>query len=503
MIFVDYVVLLVSREAMEYEAVIGLEVHVQIMTKSKLFSRCPYVFGEEPNTLTDPVILGLPGTLPVINREAVMKTIKAGLIFGCDIVGTAKWDRKNYFYPDCPKNYQISQNSDPICRNGYVEIELQGPSRNVMGEHRKIALDRIHLEEDVGKLTHFGDDSGIDFNRAGVALMEIVSKPDMHSPDEAFAYLNSLRMHMIYAEISDCDMEKGEMRCDANVSVRPVGEQKLGTKVEIKNLNSISGVKNGLEFEIKRQISELKNGGKISQETRRWDANSCLTTVMRSKETAFDYRYFADPDLMPIRISQETRDEILSRLPEFPFAKQERFFRQYDLPYTVTSVICPKPELGKFFEDAAAVYNNPRVIANFVANDMLREMSSQNRGNDGESFSFNSLKISSENLADLVWLIDDGVISKQIAQSVFIEMFQTGKSADAIVEEQGLRQNTDSDELMELCKAAIAKNEKAANEFRAGKDAAINAIKGVVMKESGGRANPAIIDATLRKLLKF
>jgi aspartyl-tRNA(Asn)/glutamyl-tRNA(Gln) amidotransferase subunit B len=487
---------------MEYEAVIGLEVHVQIKTKSKLFSRCPYRFGEAPNTLTDEIIFGLPGTLPVINGEAVLETIKAGMIFGCDIAEVAKWDRKNYFYPDCPKNYQISQNSDPICRNGYVEIELPGPSRNIMGQHKKIALDRIHLEEDVGKLTHFDGDSGVDFNRAGVPLMEIVSKPDMHSSEEAFAYLNSLRMHMICAGISSCDMEKGEMRCDANVSVRPIGSEKLGTKVEIKNLNSISGVRNGLEFEISRQISELEHGGKISQETRRWDANSCLTTVMRSKETAFDYRYFTDPDLMPVKISQEIRDRVGSEIPELPFAKQERFFTQYDLPYTVTSVICQKTALSDFFENTVSLHNNPRAIANIVANDMLREMAHAHGDGEIGNGTGEDFPVSPENLAELVKLTDGGVISKQIAQNIFVEMCQSGKSANEIVDGHGLRQNADSEELLAICKNAIEKNAKAAAEFRSGKDVAINSIKGFVMKETHGKANPSIIDRALRDLLR-
>jgi aspartyl-tRNA(Asn)/glutamyl-tRNA(Gln) amidotransferase subunit B len=495
---------LINDGRMEYEVIIGLEVHVQIKTKSKLFSACPYRFGEAPNTLTDPVVLGLPGTLPVINREAVLKTIKAGIIFGCDIAETAKWDRKNYFYPDCPKNYQISQNTDPICRNGYVEIELLGPSRNIMGEHKKIALERIHLEEDVGKLTHFENDSGIDFNRASVSLMEIVSRPDMHSAEEAFAYLNSLRMHMIYADISNCDMEKGEMRCDANVSVRPMGKQILGTKVEIKNLNSISGVKNGIEHEIKRQVQTLKSGGKVCQETRRWNADTNSTIVMRTKETAFDYRYFADPDLMPIRISQETKATIVAEIPELPFTKQERFFRQYDLPYTITSVICTKKTLSDFFETAVAIHNNPRAIANIIANDMLRELSGVDK-NSGKALDIaetDSYKISPQNLAELVKLTDDGIISKQIAQGVFVEMFQTGRSANEIVQERGLRQNANYDELLKVCQSAIEKNEKAVREFRGGKDSAINAIKGFVMKETCGQANPVMVDKTLRELLE-
>lgn len=490
---------------MQYEAVIGLEVHVQIKTNTKLFTGCPYEYGQEPNVLTDPVVMGLPGTLPVINKDAVMKTIKAGLMFGCDIAEIAKWDRKNYFYPDCPKNYQISQNTDPICRNGHVEIELDGPSRNIMGEHKKIALDRIHLEEDVGKLTHFNDDSGVDFNRAGVPLMEIVTKPDIRSAEEAFAYLTSLRMHMIYAGISNCDMEKGEMRCDANVSVRPVGQSEFGTKVEIKNLNSISGVRNGIDYEIRRQIEELKNGGAIHQETRRWDANANTTTVMRSKETAFDYRYFLDPDLMPVKISESTKKEILDELPELPFKKQERFFSEYDLPYTITSVICPKLSLSTLFEDTVKICNNPRAIANIISNDLLRELATLKRPENGDQVSedddMNDLRISPEQLAELVKMIDDGIISKSIAQTVFVDMFHSGKSAKQIVNEKGLSSNLADDVLKEACKVAIENNSRAVNEFLGGKDVAINAIKGAVMKATKGKGNPVVIDKLLRELL--
>jgi aspartyl-tRNA(Asn)/glutamyl-tRNA(Gln) amidotransferase subunit B len=292
---------------MEYEAVIGLEVHVQVKTVSKLFARSGYTYGADVNTLTDPVVLGLPGALPVLNGEAVRQAIRAGLIFDCTIPEITRWDRKNYFYPDNPKNYQISQLNYPICKGGFVEIELPGPSRNVMGAHKKIALDRIQLEEDVGKLTHEGQQSLIDFNRAGVPLMEIVSLPDLRSADEAFAYLTSLRMHLSYAGISDCDMEKGQMRCDANISVRPKGQGELGTKVELKNLNSISGVKNGITYEIQRQQRAISQGDRIIQETRKWDADGGVSTSMRSKETVNDDRYFPDPDLVPLKIERAYR----------------------------------------------------------------------------------------------------------------------------------------------------------------------------------------------------
>ena len=288
---------------MNYEAVIGLEVHVQIKTQSKVFTRVGAGFGHEPNTLTDPVVLALPGTLPVMNKAALDAIIKAGLLLGCDIAPICKWDRKQYFYPDSPKNYQISQYDQPICIGGLVEIELPGAARNVMGEHKKIPLTRIHLEEDVGKLNHHATDSLVDYNRAGTPLMEIVSEPAMHTAEEAFAYLTSIRNTMIYGGISDCDMEKGQLRCDANISIRPIGEKKLGTKVELKNLNSISYVRDGIAHEIKRQLAVVATGGTLIQETRDYDGVAGTSQSLRSKEMSHDYRYFPDPDLMPVRHS--------------------------------------------------------------------------------------------------------------------------------------------------------------------------------------------------------
>jgi len=333
---------------MKYEAVIGLEVHIQLNTRTKMFSRAPYKYGAPPNTLTDPIVMGLPGTLPIMNKDAVMKTLKTGLMFDCQIPEICKWDRKNYFYPDLPKGYQISQNNQPLCLGGFIEIELPGPSRNIMGKHRKIKLTRIHLEEDAGKLIHNGD-SLVDYNRAGASLIEIVTEPDLFSADEAFAFLTSLRIHMLYAGISDCDMEKGQMRCDANISLRPIGSSTLGTKVELKNLNSISGVRNGIEYEIKRQAKHLDEGNKIIQETRKWNADEGFSSSMRTKEMAHDYRYFPDPDLMPVKITSNILDPIKQDLPERPFDKQIRFFSQYDLPFTITSVLYPDFKLCNFF----------------------------------------------------------------------------------------------------------------------------------------------------------
>jgi aspartyl-tRNA(Asn)/glutamyl-tRNA(Gln) amidotransferase subunit B len=481
---------------MEYEAVIGLEVHVQVKTTSKLFAPSGYTYGAAVNTLTDPVVLGLPGALPVLNAEAVRQANRTGLIFDCTLPEITRWDRKNYFYPDNPKNYQISQLDHPICKGGFVEIELPGPSRNVMGEHKKIALDRIQLEEDVGKLTHEGEQSLIDFNRAGVPLMEIVSLPDLRSADEAFAYLTSLRIHLSYAGISDCDMEKGQMRCDANVSVRPKGQKELGTKVELKNLNSISGVRNGIAYEIQRQQQTLAQGGHIIQETRKWDADGGISTPMRSKETVNDYRYFPDPDLVALRIERAFVGELQQSLPEFPFRKQERFFTTYDLPYTITSVFYPNSELCDYFEETVKIYNQPKAIANLIANDLLRELSEAHL-----SITKNNFHITPQQLAKLVKLIDEGAISKQTAQDIFIEMFKTRKDAQQIIGEKGLAQNSNEQELVNFCKAAIENNPKAVAEYRSGKVTAINALKGSVMKASSGQANPALIDKILRQLL--
>ena len=348
---------------MKYEAVIGLEVHVQIKTHSKMFTRVAAGYGQPANTLTDPVVLALPGVLPVMNKAALDAVIKAGILLGCDIAPVCKWDRKNYFYPDSPKNYQISQYDQPICLNGAVEIELPGPARNIQGEHKSIALTRIHLEEDVGKLNHAAFDSLVDYNRAGTPLMEIVSEPVISSAEEAYAYLTSLRAIMIYGGISDCDMEKGQLRCDANISIRPVGETKLGTKVELKNLNSISFVRDGIAHEIQRQLAVTQAGGTIVQETRDYDGQTGTSQSLRSKEMAHDYRYFPDPDLMPVKVDAEWKARIQAECPELPFAKQTRFQTEYSLPYTLTSVLVWDKALADYFEEAAKLAGPGKAIA--------------------------------------------------------------------------------------------------------------------------------------------
>lgn len=482
---------------MTYEAVIGLEVHVQIKTRSKVFTRVPTGYGHEPNTLTDPTVLALPGALPVMNKAALDAIIKAGLLLGCKIAPVCKWDRKNYFYPDSPKNYQISQYDQPICLGGEVEIELPGSARNVMGEHKKIPLTRIHLEEDVGKLNHGTSESLVDYNRAGTPLMEIVSDPALHSAEEAFAYLTSLRATMIYGGISDCDMEKGQLRCDANISIRPVGEKKLGTKVELKNLNSISFVRDGIAHEIKRQIGVLERGGTIVQETRDYDGMTGTSQSLRSKEEAHDYRYFPDPDLMPVVVDEAWKSRIQAECPELPFDKQRRFFEQYQLPYTLTSVLVWDRALADYFEEAAqlAGAGKAQAVGNWITNDLLREV-----GN--AKIALAKSKVRPGHIAALVKLVEAGTVLTNAAKEIFVEMFATGEQPEAIAEKRGLKAApTDAGELEQWCRDSIAANAKALAEFKAGKESAINAFKGPVMKAAKGKANPKLVDETLRRLL--
>lgn len=480
---------------MEYEAVIGLEVHVQIKSESKIFSRVRAGYGYEPNTLVDPVVMGLPGALPVMNKKALDGIMKAGLALNCEIPDYCKWDRKNYFYPDSPNNYQITQYDKPICEGGWVEIELEGENRGAMGEHRRIKLTRIHLENDVGKLNHFSEDSLVDYNRAFTPLMEIVSEPDMHSGEEAFAFLTSIRQTMIYCGVSDCDMEKGQMRADANISVRPVGQTELGTKIELKNLNSITGVKNGIEYEIKRQIRELKKGNVIKQATWRWDADAGRTELMREKEDAHDYRYFPDPDLMPVRVDEAWRNRLRAEIPELPFDKQRRFMEEYELPYSITSVLVPDRQLSDWFEAAAKqAPKSAQAIGNYVVNDLLRELSEA-------GIALAESKITPDSLLGLVRVIEKGTITKQIAKDVFMEMFKSGESAEQVVERKGLKADFDDEQVRVWCQEAINENERSVNDYRSGNEKALNALLGPVMKKSRGKANPQLVNKLLRELL--
>ena len=491
-----------KNHPVNYEAVIGLEVHVQLKTASKMFTRVAAGYGEPENTLTDPVVLALPGALPVLNKAALDQVIKTGLMLGCTIAPVCKWDRKNYFYPDSPKNYQISQYDQPICLGGSVEIELPGAARNVMGEHKKIPLTRIHLEEDVGKLNHGAGESLVDYNRAGTPLMEIVTEPAMHTSDEAFAFLSALKTVIMHGGVSDCDMEKGQLRCDANISIRPVGEMKLGTKVELKNLNSISFVRDGIAHEIRRQIAVTESGGAIVQETRDYDGQTGVSQSLRSKEMAHDYRYFPDPDLMPVKVDEAWLAQIRATVPELPFDRQRRFFAQYQLPYTITAVLVPEQELSDYFEEAAKLCGKTQVATsaqasaagNWIANDLLRELAAA-------EVSLAECKVRPAHLAALVQLVESGVISNNSAKEVFNEMFRTGELPGTIVERKGLKQSTDKGELAKWVADAIAANPKAVAEFKAGKEQAINAVKGAVMKASKGKANPKLVDEIVRKQL--
>jgi len=477
-----------------YESVIGLEVHVQVRTASKMFARVANGYGAPPNTLTDPTILALPGALPVLNKAALDAIIKTGLMLDCEIATVTRWDRKNYFYPDSPKNYQLSQYDQPVCRHGFVEIELPGPSLAVMGEHKKIPLTRIHLEEDVGKLTHEAHDSLIDYNRAGTPLMEIVTEPALRSPEEAFALLTSLRQSLIHAGISDCDMEKGQMRCDANISIRSFGENKLGTKVELKNLNSISYVRDGIAAEIKRQINVVTSGGTLVQETRLYDGETGRSAAMRSKEMAHDYRYFPDPDLMPVRIDAAWKSRLAAELPERPFARQARFMGQLGLPYSAASVLIRDRELADFFEAAVKLGAKPAAAANWIANDLLRDLAAAN-------LVLADSRITPAHLAGLVALVEQGAVSSSQAKEIFAEMFRTGDPPAAVADRKGLRQSSDTGELEGWCATAIANDPKSADQVRGGNAKAINALKGAVMKLSTGKANPKLVDEILKKQL--
>ena len=474
---------------MPYEAVIGLEVHVQLKTKSKMFCGCATVFGAEPNTQVCPVCLGYPGVLPVMNEEAVRKTILTGLMINSEVARFSKWDRKNYFYPDMPKNYQISQYDLPLCVHGSVEIKLDG------GKTKTIGITRAHLEEDVAKNFHFETKSGVDFNRAGTPLMEIVSEPDLRSPDEAFAYLTGLKEILISGGISDCDMEKGQLRCDSNVSVRPVGQKEFGEKVEIKNMNTISGVRRALAYEIQRQTSALQKGEKISQETRRWDDAAGKTFVMRTKEYAHDYRYFPEPDLMPVVVSDEMLVEVRKGLPELPETKRQRFVQQYGLPEYDAGVLVANVTLAAFYERAVQGAKNPKAISNWVTTELLGKLAETKTTIDESP-------IKPEHLAELVSLIDGGQISGKIAKDVFAEMFRRGQSPSAIVKEKGLVQVSDAGAIEGFIEDAIAKNPKSVADFKAGNEAAINFLKGQVMKLSKGRANPQLVGEILLHKLK-
>lgn len=492
---------------MEYESVIGLETHVQLKTKSKMWCGCANQYGAEPNTNVCPVCIGLPGVMPVPNEEALRKTVLTGYLLNCEIPRFAKFDRKNYFYPDAPKNYQLTQYDKPSTANGYVEFEFNG-------ELTRVHITRAHLEEDVGKSTHFDRHSGVDFNRAGVPLLEIVSEPDIRSADMAYAYLNALTEILHQGGVSDCDMEKGMVRCDVNVSVRPVGSKELGAKIEIKNMNSFSGVRRALEFEIPRQIEAVKRGEKLIQSTRRWDDVASITEQMRTKEEAHDYRYFPEPDLMPLAPGDEWLADVKSRVIELPLARKQRLMRDYQLPAGDAEVFKLNPALSDYFESIAKQAKNPKTAANWIINNLQAKLAELNEaekaeqgamGLDLEEMTLSTLadlKFPPEALLELIGLVEAKTISNSAAQQVFTEMFASGKAPAEIVKEKGLAQVSDTGAIEKFCDDVIAANPGPAADFKAGKLAALNFLKGQVMKLSKGKANPGVAGEILERKLK-
>ncbi|HXI73706.1 MAG TPA: Asp-tRNA(Asn)/Glu-tRNA(Gln) amidotransferase subunit GatB [Verrucomicrobiae bacterium] len=500
---------------MEYEAVIGLETHVQLKTKSKMWCGCANTFGSEPNTNVCPVCLGMPGVLPVPNDEALRLTVLTGYLLNCEIPRFAKFDRKSYFYPDAPKNYQLTQYDKPSTANGFVDFEFTGAgSTNGMG---RVRITRAHLEEDVGKNSHLERFSGVDFNRAGVPLMEIVSEPDITSSDMAYEYLNALLDILKYGGVSDCDMEKGMVRCDVNISVRPVGTKELGAKIEIKNMNSFSGVRRALDYEIPRQIAAVKRGEKLIQSTRRWDDEAGITDEMRTKEHAHDYRYFPDPDLMPLAPTDAWLAEVKSRVVELPLARKQRFMREYQLPAPDAESFVNDVPLGNYFENLAKQSKNPKAVANWVINNLRAKLTEANmvgthstasENFDGDAvervpaITLANLKFKPEALLELVALVEAKTISSAAAQQVFVEMFDTGKAPAVIVQEKGLAQVSDTGAIEKFCDEAIAANPAPVADYKAGKVAALNSLKGQVMKLSKGKANPALVGEILERKLK-
>lgn len=478
---------------MEYEPVIGLEVHAQLLTRSKIFCGCSTTFGEEPNTQTCPVCTGQPGSLPVVNRKAVEFAIRLGLATHCRIAPFSLFARKNYFYPDLPKGYQISMYEHPLAENGYIEITVNGVKK-------KIRIIRIHMEEDAGKLKH-GETpetspySYVDFNRTGVPLVEIVSGPDLRSPQEAGEYLRRLRAILQYLEICTGDMEKGTFRCDANVSVRRVGQKEFGTRTELKNMNSFKHVEKALEYEIKRQIELLRSGEEVVQETRLFDANTGITISMRGKEEAHDYRYFPDPDLVPLRIDEHWIEEIRASLPELPDQKKERFIQQYQIPEYDAEILTSTKAMANYFEETVSLFPEPKTVSNWIMVELLRELKRDEREID-------QCPITPRHLAGMLELIKNGTISGKIAKDVFEEMYRTGEEAEKIVRERGWVQILDRGEIEKAIDQVIETCAKQVDEYRKGKEKIFGFLVGEVMKKTRGKANPQLVNELLRKKLK-
>ncbi|OXS52345.1 aspartyl/glutamyl-tRNA amidotransferase subunit B [Cohnella sp. CIP 111063] len=474
----------------KYETVIGLEVHVELHTKSKIFCGCSTSFGAPPNTHTCPVCLGHPGVLPVLNRQAVEYAMKAAMAINCEIAEWCKFDRKNYFYPDSPKAYQISQYDQPIGQNGWIDIEVNGKTK-------RIGITRLHLEEDAGKLTHIDGGLGslVDLNRVGTPLVEIVSEPDIRSPEEAKAYLEKLRAIMQYCDVSDVKMEEGSLRCDANISIRPYGQEKFGTRAELKNMNSFRGVQRGLEYEELRQADILDGGGEVVQETRRWDENQGKTFSMRGKEEAHDYRYFPDPDLVRLHIDDEWKTRVRASIPELPDARQARYIEKYGLSSYDAGVLTASMKLADFFEESLEHTSDAKASANWIMGDLLGYLNANN-------LELDAVQITGQGLGEMIQLIEKGTISTKIAKTVFKGMLETGKSPQKIVEEQGLVQISDEGAILAIVDSVIAANPQSVEDFRGGKDKAIGFLVGQIMKETKGKANPGLVNKLLMDRLK-
>ena len=474
---------------MKYEVVIGLEVHAQMLTDTKIFCGCSTKFGSEPNTQTCPVCIGMPGVLPVLNKKALQFAVKTGLAIDCRISSFSRFARKNYFYPDLPKGYQISQYELPVCEHGFIGIIVDG---NV----KKIGITRIHMEEDAGKNIHEGAGtySFVDLNRAGVPLMEIVSEPDIRSPQEAVEYMKKLRAILRYLGVCDGNMEQGSLRCDANISVRLINQTEFGTRTELKNINSFRFVKKALEYEIKRQIKVIESGGRIVQETRLWDANRGITESMRGKEEAHDYRYFPEPDLVPIVVEKEWIDEIKASLPELPDIKRDRFVTEYGLPETDADLLVSEKPLADWYEEAVKLGGQPKSIANWIMGDLMRLLNADNKIIEDCSLKPNQL-------VDMLRLMDYGTISGKIAKSVFEEIYRTGKDPESIVKEKGLVQISDSGEIEKAVDDVISKYLKEAERYRTGEEKLMGFFVGQVMKVTKGKANPQMVNELLKKKL--
>jgi len=473
---------------MSYEIVIGLEVHLQLNTKSKVFCGCSTDFGSAPNTQVCPVCLGFPGSLPVLNRRALELGAKVAIALNCRIAKKIRFDRKNYFYPDLPKDYQISQFNQPLARHGAVSI--------ITGETaKKIRVRRVHLEEDTGKLFHQQDSSLIDFNRCGIPLLEIVSEPDINSPEEAYMYLMALKSILEYIDVSNCNMEEGSLRCDANISLRKKTDRELGTKTEIKNMNSFKGVRAALEYEARRQADLLEGGDRVTQETRLYNAEKGITEPMRSKEEAHDYRYFPEPDLAPFDFDESILNTIEAGLPELPEPRKNRFIKDYRLSQYDAAIIVSDKGVADYFEKCAVLYDNPKAIANWLMGDIAAYTKDRN-------ISIKDLNLKAEHLSGMLKMIDAGIITGKIAKTLLIEMIETGKGPERLVKEKGLEQICDVKLLESVADEIIAENRKSAEDFRNGKDNAIMFLVGKVMQKTKGRVNPNKVNEILREKLR-